>query len=114
MTQRPGWSVARLARESGIARQTIFAWIKEGGESLTVASVRAVVKALDEDLAVAMLAAGGVLGPPPADDEEMRRVIEHPRLSHAQKDVIIASIRARRARSLEETQTMIDLTLGES
>lgn len=114
MTKQPGWSVARLARESGIARQTIFAWMKEGSESLTVASVRAVAKALNADMATAMLAAGGVLGPPVVtDDEEMRRIVEHPRLSPDQKDRIIAVVRARRARSMEETQEMIDLAAGE-
>lgn len=78
-----------------------------------MASVRAIVKALDADMASAMLAAGGVLPAPPPEDEEMRRVVEHPRLTPDQKRQIIAGIRARRAQSMEQTQAMIDLVTGE-
>jgi transcriptional regulator with XRE-family HTH domain len=60
MTRRPDWSVAKLARESGIARQTIFEWMRDGGESVTVGSVRRIAEALGDDLSNALLAAGGV------------------------------------------------------
>jgi transcriptional regulator with XRE-family HTH domain len=60
MTRRPDWSVAKLARESGIARQTIFEWMRDGGESVTVGSVRRIAEALGDDVSNALLAAGGV------------------------------------------------------
>lgn len=113
MTRRPGWSVARLARESGVARQTIFEWIKVGSGSLTVASVRAIATALDVDMATAMLAAGDVLGPPDiAADPEMRLILQSTKLSEAQKADLIARVRARRARELEDIQALIDLVGG--
>lgn len=57
MTDRPGWSVARLARESGIHRATIFKWMGGKGGA-TVTSVRAIAKALGDDPANAIRAAG--------------------------------------------------------
>jgi transcriptional regulator with XRE-family HTH domain len=57
MTRRPGWSVARLAREAGVNKSTIFGWIK--GDGVTVASVKAIAKALGDDEAHALAAAGG-------------------------------------------------------
>lgn len=60
MVDRPGWSVARLAREAGIHRATIFGWIKDDTPSLTVASVRAIAQALGDDIDNALRAAGSV------------------------------------------------------
>jgi transcriptional regulator with XRE-family HTH domain len=57
MTSRPGWSVARLARESGIHRGTIFKWLAGKG-GVTVGSVRTVAGALGDDLTHALRAAG--------------------------------------------------------
>jgi len=110
---RPGWSVARLHRESGVSKSTIFRWLK-GERGLTIHSVRRVAMALDVDPATAMLAAGSVLGPPsPDDDPEMRSIMES-KLPPAKKEAIIAIVRARRARDLDDTQAMIDLAAGES
>src|SRR4051812_43937066 len=39
MVDRPGWSVARLARESGLHRSAIFKWLAEGAEGITLRSV---------------------------------------------------------------------------
>jgi transcriptional regulator with XRE-family HTH domain len=111
MTSQPGWSVARLARESGIARGTIFDWIRFGGRSLNVASVRAIAAALDVDMALAMFAAGNIIGSPDISDPELR-VILGSRLSDPQKARMIAHVRERRARELEATQAMIDLVGG--
>lgn len=60
MTARPGWSVARLARDSGLHRSTIFGWIKEGGGSTTIASVYAIADAFGDTRASALAAAGNV------------------------------------------------------
>jgi len=113
MTRRPGWSVARLARESGLNRSSIFRWIK-GEPGLTLHSVHRIARALDVEPSVAMLAAAETLGPPRLDDDpEMRSIMESD-LPQAKKDAIIAIVRARRARDLDDTQKMIDLAAGES
>jgi transcriptional regulator with XRE-family HTH domain len=78
MTSRPGWSVARLARESGIHRATIFDWIRGGGESVTIASVRAVAEALGDDLENALRAVASLEVGPVSQDEEMELIMSAP------------------------------------
>ena len=78
MTSRPGWSVARLARESGIHRATIFDWIRGGGESVTIASVRAVAEALGDDLENALRAVASLEVGPVSQDEEMDLIMSAP------------------------------------
>lgn len=77
MTSRPGWSVARLARESGIHRATIFDWMRGGGESVTIASVRAVARALGDDLETALRAVASLNASSPRD-EEMDQIMSAP------------------------------------
>jgi transcriptional regulator with XRE-family HTH domain len=60
VTKRPGWNVAKLARQAGFARQTIFEWIRDGGESVTVASARRISDATGDDLDTVLLAAGNI------------------------------------------------------
>lgn len=71
MTSALGWSVARLARESGIHRATIFDWIRGDGESVTISSVRAVADAFGDDLHNALRAAAG-LAPSEPDCEAVQ------------------------------------------
>jgi transcriptional regulator with XRE-family HTH domain len=78
MTSRPGWSVARLARESGIHRATIFDWMKGSGESVTIASVRAVAEALGDDLENALRAVASLDAAPKPRDEEMELIMSAP------------------------------------
>lgn len=78
MTQRPGWSVARLARESGIHRATIFDWMKGGGESVTIASVKAIARALGDDLENALRAVASISTPSAPADEEMDLILSAP------------------------------------
>jgi transcriptional regulator with XRE-family HTH domain len=78
MTGRPGWSVARLAREAGIHRATIFDWIRGGGESVTIASVRAVATALGDDLENTLRAVAGLETSRQARDEEMDMIMSAP------------------------------------
>lgn len=56
-TRRPGWNAAKLARESGIHRSTIFRWKGGDGRSVTVDSVRRIANALGDDLDEALRAA---------------------------------------------------------
>lgn len=106
--KRPGWSVSRLSRDSGIARSTLHRWLA-GDASLTTHSVRRIAQTLGVDLAEAMLAAGAALGPPKVDDDPEMRVVIESDLADAKKAAIIAHIRARRARDLEETKTLIEI-----
>lgn len=78
MTSRPGWSVARLARESGIHRATIFDWIRGTGESVTIASVRAVARALGDELENALRAVASLESSTDPHDEEMDLIMSAP------------------------------------
>ncbi len=73
MTSRPGWSVAELARRSGIARQTIFDYIRNGGESVSIGIVRRIAEALEDDFVTALLAAGNI--PSDSNDEQIASII---------------------------------------
>lgn len=73
LARRDGWSVARLARESGVNRSTIQEWIRLGGSKLTIASVLAIAKGAGDDPATALLAAGNLLSR--AEREEADEVI---------------------------------------
>ncbi len=120
MTGRPGWSVARLAREAGVNRATVFKWIS-GRTGVTVANVRLVATALgDEPNNALRAAAGSVIADDDqllATDEEIRLVNSDPRLTPAQRTRILRLIHDRRAREraagLAETQSILD-ALGET
>lgn len=102
-TDRPGWSVARLAREAEVDRTTIFRWIKGGGDRITIESVRRIADAIGDDLDDALRAAGGL--PPKeetAEEDEIEfeiRMIQESDLPRRQKDDMI-----RYARSLQQRQ----------
>lgn len=66
--------MAKLARESAIARQTIFEWIRDGGESVTIGSVRRIAEALGDDLSHALLAAGNISAR--ESDQEIASILE--------------------------------------
>jgi hypothetical protein len=58
--QLPG-GVAEMARRTGVHRSTIFGWISEGGQKVTVASVLAIARGVDADPRTALLAAANLL-----------------------------------------------------
>lgn len=94
MTKRPGWSVARLARESGVNRATIFGWMK--GDGVTVASVKLIANALSDDEAHALAAAGGATtggGQLDADLRIIQRRLADPTADEAEKAVIRGALR---------------------
>lgn len=111
MTARPGWSVARLARESGIHRATIFDWIRGGGESVTIASVRAVARALDDDLESALRAVANLDSAPGSRDEEMELILSAPVSTEMQKQMISRILELReqdRQQRLRVIRWMVD------
>lgn len=96
MTDRPGWSVARLARESGVHRATLFRWMSgKGGANVT--SVRAIADALGDEPGNALRAAGNMEG---AADEAMdpdlkvlMRRLADPAVPEAEKAAIRTALR---------------------
>jgi transcriptional regulator with XRE-family HTH domain len=115
MTSRPGWSVARLARESNIHRGTIFKWISGKG-GVNVSSVTAIAQALGDDPANALRAAGAVAPEVDRTDEEIELVRTDPRLDPEMKIRIVDMIIDRRERereaALAETRRLIELMRG--
>lgn len=114
MTKRPGWSVARLARDSGIHRGTIFGWIK-GDSGVNVDSVRRIAAALGDDPANALRAAGGHADPS-AQDEEVALIMAAP-VDNELKQRMLAKLNERRERDREQRiadfRAMIDLATPE-
>jgi transcriptional regulator with XRE-family HTH domain len=112
MTSRDGWSVARLARQSGIHRGTIFKWIK-GVSGVNVASVRAIADALGEDPNEVLRAAAGSVVDDDHPDPEEEYVRTHPKLSDDMKVRIIRLIRERRAverqAGMDQTRRLVEL-----
>lgn len=105
MTKRPGWSVARLSRESGVHRGTIFKWIA-GESGVTVDSVRRVALAFGDDLENAFRAAGNVDVPAAGEDEELT-LIERAPVDDDLKAVMRQKLYERRER--ERLQRLVDL-----
>ncbi|MDR7278897.1 helix-turn-helix domain-containing protein [Catenuloplanes atrovinosus] len=77
-TKRPGWSAARLAREAGVHRSTIFRWINGAGGSVAVDNVRRIAEALGDHPSVAIRAAGNMLEPEGERDEELELILSAP------------------------------------
>lgn len=61
ITSRPGWSVAKLARDSGIHRSTIFRWINGEMSNLTLDSIRLVAEAANIDIRDTLRAAATLI-----------------------------------------------------
>ncbi|WP_416902716.1 helix-turn-helix domain-containing protein [Micromonospora echinospora] len=95
MTDRPGWSVAKLARESKIHRATIFKWMSgKGGANM--ASVQAIADALGDDAANALRAASNSGAIEDDFDEDLRIIIRRlksPDASEEEKTAIRATLR---------------------
>jgi transcriptional regulator with XRE-family HTH domain len=112
MTARPGWSVARLARESGIHRATIFDWIRGGGESVTIASVRAVARALGDDLENALRAVASISPSSAPDDEELDLIMSAP-VSDDMKRRMIAQLLDMREQDRQQRLQVLRWVVGE-
>jgi transcriptional regulator with XRE-family HTH domain len=86
ITKRPGWSVARLARESGIHRATIFAWIA-GEQGVTVSSVRAIATAAGDDPIAVLRAAADITSD--EYDEELELILSAPVDDEMKRDMVV-------------------------
>lgn len=115
VTRRPKWSVARLAREAGLSRQTIFDWKRGGsGESVTISSVLAIARAAGDDPLTTFRAAANLFAV--ESDPEIAAVVTSGVGERAQAE-IIESIVERRHRDEErrmfDTERMIRLAGGQ-
>jgi transcriptional regulator with XRE-family HTH domain len=113
MTKRPGWSVARLARDSKIHRATIFKWIA-GEPGVTIDSVRRIALALGDEPENALRAAGNIPGDaaPAPQDEEVALIMRAP-VDDDLREIMLRKLyelRERdRQRRIEDLQTMIEI-----
>jgi transcriptional regulator with XRE-family HTH domain len=101
MVERPGWSVARLARESGLHRSAIFGWIADGAGGITIRSVYLIADALGVDREDALRAAGNL---PPERDAEVELILSSTR-TELEKVAMIDRLMRRRE---EERQRRLD------
>jgi transcriptional regulator with XRE-family HTH domain len=70
MTKRPGWSVARLARDAGLNPSTIFGYINGStGQKVTIETIVAIARALGDHPVNTFIAAAGLVQEEPQDHE---------------------------------------------
>lgn len=112
ITERPGWSVARLARDSGLHRSTLFRWLEgNAGKTVTLRSVQLVANAVGDDLPTALRAAGGVLRQTQeeADDLDLEiRMIEKSNLPSDIKAAMIKEAIRLRDRQMAERRAFVE------
>lgn len=92
IVDRPGWSIARLARDSGVHRSTIFRWMNGDRRNLTLDSVRLVADAGGIDLMEALRAAAALVAPDQAGverDEAEEMILGSEILSPRQKKMLL-------------------------
>jgi transcriptional regulator with XRE-family HTH domain len=114
IADRPGWTVARIARDAGLNRTTVFDWIRDGdGRSVTIGSVLAVAKAAGDPPLTALRAAADLADDtdPEIDDILMSTLPEQVKVD------LIESILDRRRRESaarrEDLRRMIRLAGGQ-
>lgn len=101
MTSRPGWTVARLAKESNIARSSLYKWLSEGAQAITIDSVYRIADALGDDRENALRAAGNI---PVGRDEEVDLILAA-NITEREKAAMIDRLMQRRE---EERQRRLD------
>lgn len=113
ITSRPGWSVARLAREAGRNASTIWDWMNPNisTEKITVESINKIAAATGDHPLTVFRAFTGLIEEEP-EDEAIGLVLQSD-LDDAEKTRMIRNIMARReqdsARRVQDTIEMIRL-----
>ncbi len=98
--------MARLAREAGIHRATIFDWMKGGGDSVTIASVRAVANALGDDLENALRAVAGLESSRTQRDEELDMIMSAPVDDDMKRQMITRALELREQQRQQRIQIL--------
>lgn len=116
ITNRPDWSIARLARDSGIHRSTIFRWMKGDVQNLTLESIRLIAEAGQVDIMDALRAAATLVAPAAAERLERdygEQAILDSDATPAQKKMMLERYNRKVAESkqaaLRDLQEQIDL-----
>lgn len=109
---RPGWSVSRLARESGMDRSHIHRMMRGETKTVTVETVRMIAKGGQASLAEALHAArsrtsGEPVGTSEENDPEIRAIMES-NLSDSTKRDLVAHVRRRQQQLREEVDMLIE------
>ncbi|NUT31508.1 MAG: helix-turn-helix domain-containing protein [Hamadaea sp.] len=61
LTTKPSkWTIKSLAETSGLSRQTVSEYIRDGAESVTIGIIRRIADASGEDFLTTLLAAGNI------------------------------------------------------
>jgi transcriptional regulator with XRE-family HTH domain len=113
MTRREGWSVQRLADESGVHRSRLFKYMA-GDSGVTIDTIRRIAAALGDDPESALRAAAQIRTPVPVDvqDEEVALIMRAP-VDDELRQVMLRKLYERRERDrrrrLEDFQEMIDM-----
>lgn len=120
---RHDWTVVRLARESGVSRNTIYRWIAGDLDSDPDRDkVEAFVKVVDERLVQEAFdilwpprgtrpTEPAPLPPPPAVETLLRR-LEDPNISNEEKYLILETLNALAARTPKKTTPRSDTTVN--
>lgn len=112
LTDRDGWSVARLAREAALNQSTLWDYIKTSdGKRVTVGTLLRIARATGED-PIDLFRVAAELDDQVDEDPEIRAVLDGDLPEDATR-TIVNSIYARRERNrerdMQETQNTIQL-----
>lgn len=115
MTKRDGWSVQRLADESGVHRSRIFKYMA-GDVGVTIDTIRRIAHALGDAPENALRAAAQIGAPTTVRDEEMELIERAPvdeELKRSMREKLLAHREQQRRASINYVQDMIDFAKRE-
>lgn len=109
---RPGWSVTRLAQESGMHRSHIYRMLRGDTKTVTVDTVHMIAKGGQASLAEALHAARSrsasePLGTPEEEDPEIRAIMASTLAADKKRD-LVAHVRRRQQQLREEVDLLIE------
>lgn len=117
LTKRPGWTVTRLAKESGVDRSHIYRMMRGETKTVTVETVRMIANGGQVGLAAALHAArthtlqpsapSATPQPDDASDPEIRTIMDSG-LDDGKKRDLVAHVRRRQQQLREEVELLIE------
>jgi transcriptional regulator with XRE-family HTH domain len=120
LTKRPGWTVTRLAKESGVDRSHIYRMMRGETKTVTVETVRMIANGGQVGLAAALHAARthtlqptSTVATPPLidpDDPEIRAIMDS-NLTDEKKRDLVAHVRRRKEQTAQQLREEVDLLI---
>lgn len=107
VTDRPGWSVTRLATEAKIHRSTIYRWMNGETAGANVDSVQRIAAAVGDNPAAVLAAAAAVLGQTDPDAAEVAMVMASD-LPDAVKEELVAELRRMARADADRRRAFVD------